>query len=392
MSGTPAGTRPMGPEDPFWQELRALYPALERLTYLNNASIQPLPRPVADALHLYVSTACEGDPETLHSPEVYARLRGTFALWLGCSASDLALTSSTSDGLIKAVNAVPWRAGDEVVLPCNEFPSVTYPLEMARRDGASVRMAGSPGRPVTEEEILAAVTPKTRAAAFSWVSFSTGYRVDVGALASRLKERGVEYVIVDGMQGAGVWDPRLRETEVDFFAFQAVKWMAGPNGIGALYVRPGLLEKIRNRALSWFSVPCCEDFSLLTQPGLAPFPEARQLDGGTPVTIAATAVQAYLDLLAPAGVAGVSTRVAWLMERLAAILEERRIPTLVPLRGALPSSITLLEVADPADAHARLRNAGVATSLRMGRIRVSPHAYNVEEDFRRLVRVLEGGK
>lgn len=381
----------MGPEDPFWQELRGLYPALHRLTYLNNASIQPLPRPVAEALHRYVSTACEGDPESLHTPEVYSRLRESFSRWLGCSARDLALTSSTSDGLIKAVNSIPWRPGDEVVLPFNEFPSVTYPLEMARREGASVRMAGAPGRPVTEEDVLAAVGPKTRAAAFSWVSFSTGYRMDIASLAARLKERGAEYVLVDGMQGAGVWDPDLAKTEVDFFAFQAVKWIAGPNGIGALYVRPGLLEKIRNRSLSWFSVPCCEDFSLLTQPDLEPFPEARQLDGGTPVTIAAVGAQTYLDLLAPAGVAGVSRRVAWLLDRLADILEEHRISTLVPLRGALPSAITLLDVDDPAAVHGRLRGAGVATSLRMGRIRVSPHAYNSPEDFERLVWVLEGG-
>jgi cysteine desulfurase/selenocysteine lyase len=387
-----AGAHPVGPEDAFWGELRGLYPALERLTYLNNASIQPLPRPVAEALHGFVATACEQDPDSLHTPEVYSKLRRTFALWLGCSAADLAFTSSTSDGLIKAVNAVPWRPGDEVILPHNEFPSVTYPLEMARREGAAVRMAGAPGRPVTEEEVLAAVTPRTRAAAFSWVSFSTGYRMDLRALASSLKERGVEYVIVDGMQGAGVWDPRLSETEVDFFSFQAVKWIAGPNGIGALYVRPGLWEKIRNRSLSWFSVPCCEDYSLLTERGLPPFAEARQMDGGTPVTIAVVGVQAYLDLLAPAGVEGISARVAWLMERLAETLEAHRIPTLLPLRRSPPSAIALLEVADSAGAHRRLREAGIATSIRMGRIRVSPHAYNAPEDFARLARVLEEGR
>ncbi len=54
--------------------------------------------------------------------------------------------------------------------------------------------------------------------------------MDLVGLARDLKAAGVEFVLVDGMQGAGVWDPDLRQTEVDFFAFQAVKWLAGPRG------------------------------------------------------------------------------------------------------------------------------------------------------------------
>ena len=69
-------TRPtIPPLDPFWKRHRSLYPALERFTYLNNASIQPLPLPVAEALHRFVTTATEGDPDSLYVPAVPENLR-----------------------------------------------------------------------------------------------------------------------------------------------------------------------------------------------------------------------------------------------------------------------------------------------------------------------------
>ena len=77
------------PTDPFWEHHRGLYPALGRYTYLNNASIQPLPTPVAAALHDFIRAATEGDPDALYRPEVPSRLRATFARWLGCGAKDL---------------------------------------------------------------------------------------------------------------------------------------------------------------------------------------------------------------------------------------------------------------------------------------------------------------
>lgn len=387
MSG-PAPAPVLDPRDPFWDGLRDQYPLLSRRTYLNNASIQPLPAPVARAVAEFARRASEEDPEVLYDSAAPRRLRADLALWLGCEAGDLALATSTSDGLIKAVNAVPWREGDEIVLPHNEFPSVTYPLRMALARGARVRPAGAPGRPVREEEVLAAVTPATRAAAFSWVSFSTGYRMDLPGLALELKARGVEFVIVDGMQGTGVWDPGLRATEVDFFAFQAVKWLAGPNGIGALYIRPGLLTRLRDSAVSWYSAPCCEDYSLLTRPDLELFPDARRYDGGTPPWINLVGLQAWLDLLRPAGIAGVSARMVHVTGLLRDELAGAGIPVLCPADPLRPSSILLLETPDPPKDQTRLAAAGIATSLRMGRVRVSPHVYNGPQDFRRLVEVL----
>ena len=128
-------------------------------------------------------------------------------------------------------------------------------------------LAGRRKGPVTEEDVLAQVTPRTRAAAFSWVSFCTGYRLDLGALPKALKARGVEFAFVDGMQGAGVWPPDLSATDVDFFSFQTVKWLAGPGGAGALYIRPELWRTLRNPAFSWYSVPCSWSMSHVAETG-----------------------------------------------------------------------------------------------------------------------------
>lgn len=234
------------------------------------------------------------------------------------------------------------------------------------------------------------MTTQTRAVAFSWVSYSTGYKLDLSPLTRALKDRGVELVFVDGMQGAGVWQPQLGRSAVDFFAFQAVKWIAGPNGAGALYVRPNLWRDLDNPCLSWYSVPCCDDYSLLTDTQLEPFSSARRWDGGTPPWIPMVGVQAYFDLLEPAGPEGVAARAAHVMALLADRLHRAGIGTLVPLSSSGSSSITLLELPEAASMHQRLKDAGILTSLRMGRIRVSPHVYNGAEDFDRLVAVVQG--
>lgn len=391
MKVPPSRRSPLDPQDPFWRRLRSLYPLLSRRTYLNNASIQPLPLPVAEAVGEFVRRASEEDPEVLYDPALPGLLRKDLAPWLGCSPEDLALASSTSDGLLKAVNAIPWREGDEVVLPLNEFPSVTYPLKMVEDRGVRLRPAGEEGRPVREEEILAALTPRTRAAAFSWVSFCTGWRMDLTGLSAELKRRGVEFVLVDGMQGAGLWNPRLEESGVDFFAFQAVKWMAGPNGAGALYVRPGALDLLRDSALSWYSVPCCEDFSLLTRQDLSPYPSARRFDGGTPPWINLVGLRAWLELLKEAGPDSVARRMEHLLSLLHGVLEENGLKVLVPPGACPPTAIVLLDLPDGRRAFEALQEAGVCVSLRMGRVRLSPHVYNDEEDFARLAEVLRGG-
>ncbi len=391
MTAVPSSQAPLDPQDPFWRRLRSLYPLLARRTYLNNASVQPLPLPVAEAVREFARRASEEDPEDLYDPAIPELLRGELAPWLGCDSGDLALASSTSDGLLKAMNAIPWREGDEVVLPRNEFPSVTYPAKMAEGRGVRLRLAGEAGRPVREEEILAALTGRTRAAAFSWVSFSTGWRMDLRALSAEIKRRGVEFVVVDGMQGAGLWNPRLRETDVDFFAFQAVKWMAGPNGAGALYIRPGALRLLRDSALSWYSVPCCEDFSLLTREDLEPFPSARRFDGGTPPWINLVGLRAWLALLQEAGVASVERRMEHLLSLLHGVLSENGLRVLVPPGSCPPTAIVLLDLPDGGRAYATLKESGVCVSLRMGRVRLSPHVYNDAEDFERLAEVLRGG-
>lgn len=371
----------------FWERIRELYHLPPDTTYLNNAFEQPWPLPVSEAVRSY-ATKMEDAGAVADATKATETLRATFARWLGCSHRDLALTCSTSNGLLKAIHAIDWRKGDEILYPLGVFPAASSVFRAAADFGAVLRPVGTGKGVFTEEDIIERAGPNTRAVVVSWVSYSTGYRMDLAYLSRSLKEKGVEFVFVDGVQGAGACEADLSDTEVDFFAFRSGKWIAGPTGTGALYIRPALLDGLKDSCISWFSLPCCENLNLLDEPDLVPFDSARRYDGGMPVFLSIAAVQAYFDMLQPVGIAGVAGRLRFLVAELGRRLKEKGIKAVTDPFGNHASAIISIETPNASATQLLLKRAGVVTSLRGDRIRVSPHLFNESGEFDLLVQII----
>jgi len=378
---------PIPVSEAFWEEVRGLYRLPPGITWLNNAFEQPWPHPVSEAVRSY-ATKMEGADAVADATKATETLRATFARWLGCSHRDLALTCSTSNGLLKAIHAIDWRKGDEIIYPRGVFPAASYAFRVAAEAGATLRPVGKRHSVITEDDIIEGAGDQARAVVVSWVSYSTGYRMDLASLSRSLKRNGVEFVFIDGIQGAGAWKADLAGTDIDFFAFRSGKWIGGPTGIGALYIRPGLLDTLKESCTSWFSLPCCENHELLGEADLVPFDSARRYDGGMPAFLNITAVQAYFEMLRAAGIAGVEKRLKFLVGELGHRLEEAGINPLVNPLGDHASAIVSIETPNAAAAQLRLERSGVITSLREGRIRVSPHVFNDPGDFDRLIGII----
>ena len=85
--------------------------------------------------------------------------------------------------------------------------------------------------------------PRTRLVALSHVSWATGAVLDVAGAARAARAVGA-LVLVDGAQSVGAIPVDVGGLDVDAYAFPAHKWLLGPEGLGALWIAPGAMERI----------------------------------------------------------------------------------------------------------------------------------------------------
>src|SRR5215204_4464465 len=152
------------------QALRAQFPVLEHVAYLNSGTDGPLPAAAVAAAREELDDAERGGRVTAHferRAELQDELRAAYARLLGAAADDVALTTSTSDGLGRVIAGLGLGPGDEIVTSDQEHPGLVGPLLTARANGVHVRE-------VPWAEVATAVGPETTLVAVSHVSWIGG--------------------------------------------------------------------------------------------------------------------------------------------------------------------------------------------------------------------------
>lgn len=223
---------------------RDAFPALEgnTYTYLNSGSSGPEShatiRAMREANEVLTGPAyLEGLGLFAHQREAYGRAREAAASLMSVSPEDVALTQSTTHGMNLGTFALDWREGDEAISCRSEHPGCLVPLHaVARRFGVNVKLVEPP---VTPEKIEAAMTSRTRLVALSHVDWTNGDVLPLAEITSLSRDQGV-LTLVDGAQSTGNIPVDVPETGADMYAVTGHKWVLGPEGMGALYVRPGL--------------------------------------------------------------------------------------------------------------------------------------------------------
>src|SRR6476660_8034226 len=153
---------------------RAEFPIAERCVYLNHAAVGPIPRRsqrwMARAIDEYLELEREGWAARTQ------RVRELSAELINARPDQIAFIKNTSEGLSLAANGIDWRAGDNVVVHDNDFPSVVFPWQNLAAQGVETRrVAAREGRVLTDD-IADAIDARTRAVAISTVQFKTGFR------------------------------------------------------------------------------------------------------------------------------------------------------------------------------------------------------------------------
>jgi L-cysteine/cystine lyase len=295
--------------------------------------------------------------------ELATRLRANYAEVLGCDATEVALTGSTTDGVNTVLSALELRPGDEIVTSDEEHPGLLAPLGRARHlYGVSIRV-------VPFDQVADSVGADTRLIACSHVSWVGGRVADVAALAASDVP-----VLLDAAQALGAIPVDVRNLGCDYYACSGQKWLCGPEGSGCLYVRP---ERLGEMVIPW---PGYGSLADPTRPlELEPAEGAARLDHGFPTGMRSAWALASLDVLRRAGWDWVHERAAELAARLATRLRELGLE--VAQRGR--STLVSWAAADAQAEVQRLADAGfvVRSIPAFGLVRASAGAWSSEHEL-----------
>jgi selenocysteine lyase/cysteine desulfurase len=403
-----AGARAMTP--PLPRQLFDLDPAL---LWVMHCAEGPVPRASVEAATGFLVK--ESQPWKMAWNEDFQGLpvavKEQAAALVGADPADITPTPTTSSGLITVAQGFPWQMGDDVVAPLGEFPTNAWPwLALAprgvlfrevplwdgHRSGTDAwTSAPPPAEPEPEERLLAAIGPRTRILAVSWVRFQDGLALDLARLGAGCRARGVA-LVVDGIQGAGTRPVRLPATGASAFACGGHKGLLAPQGLGFLWTDRAFRARLAPPG-GWLSVEGATDFARPTTDFARRFVDTgTALEQGVPNLLGMAALAASLAALNAAGVGAIAAHVAALQDRLLAALAEQpawrhEAARLAALRARdRLGSIVALHHGGRGEPFldALLRRgfeAGIYASIREGYLRIALHGWHDEADVARLV-------
>ena len=365
--------------------VRALFPVTKRFAYLNTAAVAPLSTRARNAMRRLVQDQCErGAVNYERWFQTYDDCRVAAARLVHGGPDEIALVANTSAGISTVARGLRARAGDNVVIPAAEFPANVYPW-MALR-GVEVRRVPKRGGRLLAEDVAARVDGRTRAVSVSSVDWLTGHRVDLDAIGAAAHEYGALFV-VDAIQSLGAQPIDVEASRIDALAADGHKWLCGPEGAGLLYVRRDVRERVAPTRPSWLSVRHPTGF---LEYDLAPPPNARRYEDGTPNTAGFSGLLAAIELVLEVGVDEIARGIHALACRLRAGARERGLELAHDSDDPDETSGIVSFPLEDAPVYATaLEQRGVIVAAREGYLRVAAHHFNNDEDIDRVLEAFQ---
>ena len=297
------------------------------MIYLDNAATScPKPREVVQAVEQALSDVCANPSRgayelSLEASRVLLRSRRAVAALFGIGdESRVVFTLNATHALNLALKGLlgacePRRSGGlegldhtgpdggewgrvHVVTSSVEHNAMARPLATLERRGVEVtRVRCASDGSTDPDDILAAVRPDTRLVALTHASNVLGTILPIAEVGPALKERGVP-LLVDSAQTAGCLPIDVEAMGISLLAISGHKGLLGPQGVGALYIAPGL------------------ELDTLVEGGTGsqsespeqPLETPDRFEAGTPNTPGIAGLGAGIEVLSREGVSAIGTR------------------------------------------------------------------------------------
>jgi selenocysteine lyase/cysteine desulfurase len=398
---TAEGTmEPHGKPQPSGFPRKADFAIPAGLTYINGAYTHPMPIAATAALRKYAEARSAFQTDDVTSGAIAARVKAAFAGLINAKPSEIAFIPNTSTGENLVVNgleiAEQASRGINVVTDALHFDGSILNLQLLKQTrGLDLRivMPRDNGSRIDIRDLAKVIDKKTKLVELSLVAMYNGFQHDLKAVCDLAHANGA-YVYADIIQAAGASPIDVKATDVDFAACASFKWLMADFGLGFLYAKEELLDRVVHRSVRGYhsSRDIETHFLPYDPPASAPFTWELGTDASAffetghnawgPINALAQSLP-YIAQLGPANIE------AW------------RQPMLAKLRAELPrvgyepvtppgtrSALLSFAFKDRAPVVERLRKANI--NVRVGRnfIRFSPSVYNDTADVEKVLEAL----
>ena len=362
-------------------------------TYLNLAGQSPVPKSAIRA----IQSAIEWKKFPHHIPDTAYfdlpnKVRASIAKLIGGKSDEVALTAGASTGMLAVAYGLTWKPGDEVLTAVSEFPlQYTTWKPMEQREGITLKIISPRDRFLTADDFIAALTPQTRLVSVSLVRFDNAVMLDAARLAAACHAQGA-LLLLDVSQCCGAIPLDVNQLGADFMVSAGYKWLLGPFGTGFFWAKSEHISKMRPGPFYWMAAEGAENFAALNFADPKPAQAARRWDAAeTANYYNLAALDAGIDLALRIGAETVAAHNHKLIDLLFSRLPQDRFVVSSPLDHKQRGPYGCFQARSPEktkEFYDKLRKENVITSLREGKIRVSPYMYNNERDIDRLISVV----
>jgi selenocysteine lyase/cysteine desulfurase len=355
---------------------RHRFPVFERLVYVNSCSQGALSDAVRAAYEDYLDGWDERGAPWDYWVERGEASRATFARLVNGDPDEVAVTTSLSAGVSALASAVDFRERPRVVISDFEFPTIGQIWHAQELRGAEVVHVPADGAEIPVERFEQAIDERTALVSITAVCYRNGSRLDVEEIARIAHERGA-LVVLDAYQAVGTYPLDVRGLGVDVLAAGVLKYLLGSAGLAFLWCRAGLAETLVPTQTGWFAD---EDIFRMDLSDYSPSSTARRFESGTPPVPAIYGGVAGMELMEEIGIAETREHVTGLNERLIAGVDELGGVIATPRAPERRGALVCVRSTDAPALVSALAGDRIVTSERDGNLRISPHAYNTEED------------
>ena len=384
--------------------MRAETPGCAHLAHLNNAGAGLMPDPVIKAVrgHLDLEASIGGyEAAEQASPEIEAAYEAVGQL-VGVSARQVAFTENATASYVQALSSIPFERDDVLLATRNDYVSnqIQY-LSLCDRLGVKVvRIPDLPEGGVDPEAARSLIEEhRPRLVCATHVPTNSGLVQDVAAVGAACRENETTF-LVDACQSVGQIPLSLDEIGADFLSATSRKFLRGPRGAGFLCVS--------ERVLSSGAVPLYPDLRSATwvsANSFEPVGDARRFENWEFAWALVLGTGAAARYALEIGVDQIEARVRQLSDSLRVGLSAIAGASVLDRGEQLCGIVTAsFSGSEPRELVLRLREAGVNAWAQgrvdatidydekgvSGALRLSPHAYNTEEEIELALSILSG--
>ncbi|MFC4526258.1 aminotransferase class V-fold PLP-dependent enzyme [Dyella halodurans] len=362
--------------------------------YIDSGTMHPISLGSRATLDAYLADRM-GDPRStsFDMDPIRERVLSNFAKLINAERTEVTFVQSTTAGeqLVLRALGLP-SAGAHVVTDTLHFFGSFYLYEALAKQGVNVTWVKPKDNRIRIEDIEAAVTSGTKLVAVSAVSTFNGFEHDLKKVCEIAHAKGA-LVYADIIHAAGSVPIDVKATGVDFAACASYKWLMGDFGLGFLYVKKEVLDRIQHPVYGYYQL---DAFQTHVYPYDPPGGEVADYGtshdatgyfaGGTYSHMGIGLLDYSLDYILRVGVPAIQAHARPLVDRIKSELPKRGFELVTPPESTAP--IVTFAVKDAQRLRPALKAAKVQITVGRNRIRFTPSVFNTMADIERALGAL----